>query len=307
MKIVFMGTPAFAVESAEAVRRSSHTIAAVVTVPDTPQGRGLAMRGSAVKTWALEYNLPLLQPASLKDPAFADTIKTIDPDCIVVVAFRILPPSIFSIPRRGAFNLHASLLPRYRGAAPINWAVMNGETETGVTTFFLKETVDTGTIILQERCPIGDDDTAGDVHDRLASIGAQLVVRTLDAIEADAVHPQKQDDSRATPAPKLNTEICRIDWTKSAAAVHNHVRGLSPFPGAWTTYDGKVLKIGRTRRTDVVRDAGAGSCAAVNGTLLVRCADRWLEIIEAQMEGRKRVAGAQLVQGRLVNDGDRLS
>ncbi len=305
MRVIFMGTPEFAVASAEAVRCSSHEIAAVVTVPDKPQGRGLAMRGSAMKEWALRYDLPLLQPASLRDPQFEASVRALAPDCIVVVAFQILPRSIFTIPARGAFNLHASLLPKYRGAAPINWAIINGERETGVTTFFLKEAVDTGTMIHQERCAIGDEETAGELHDRLAALGASVVVRTLDDISAGTARTTPQDDALACPAPKLTPENCRIDWHLPAAQVHNLVRGLSPHPGAWTTHDGARVKLFRTRLRTHPAAGAPGTIAVVEGAPCVRCGDGWIEMLEAQSEGRKRIEGSKYVQGHLINEGDR--
>ena len=228
-----MGTPDFAVPSLEILISNGFILQTVVTAPDRPQGRGLEVRPTPVKTAALRHGLPLLQPESLKDPSFVAAVSSLHPDLIVVVAFRILPREVFSIPRYGAFNLHASLLPQYRGAAPINWAIINGETTTGVTTFFLEEKVDTGGIILQAKLPIGSDDDAGSIHDKLARLGADAVLRTVRLIESGKPAPVPQDNTLATPAPKIFPNDCRIRWDMPAERVRNFIRGLSPFPAAW--------------------------------------------------------------------------
>lgn len=300
-----MGSPAFAVTCAEAVRESGHEIAAVVTVPDKPAGRGLKPRQSAVKTWALAHDLPVLQPASLRAPDFLDAIRALAADVFVVVAFKILPRELYAIPPRGAFNLHASLLPKYRGAAPINWAIINGEHETGVTTFFLQDKVDTGALILQERITIGEQETAGELHDRLATLGAGVVVRTLALIEAGTAIPQPQDESLACPAPKLTTETGHIVWSSEAQSIHNLVRGLAPSPGAWTTLHGKTFKIHRTQCTDLIPEpAYPGECVIEHGRLFVKTADVLIELMDVQLEGRARQSGAQFFQGRGVHGGD---
>jgi len=237
LKIVFFGTPGFAVESLDALVTNGFNVAGVVTMPDKPAGRGHRMFQSPVKEYALAHGLPLLQPVNLKDPEFQAELKAWGADLFIVIAFRMLPEAVWQMPPLGTFNLHASLLPRYRGAAPINWAVINGDTETGVTTFFLKHEIDTGDIIAQERVEILPGDNVGDVHDRLMSLGARLTVDTVNHIIAGDLTPIPQErllaGAEPTPAPKIFKETCLIDWTKPALQVHNLVRGLSPYPCAW--------------------------------------------------------------------------
>jgi methionyl-tRNA formyltransferase len=231
MKIVFMGTADFGIPTLETLKTNGYLPVTIVTVPDKPAGRGQKVSISPVKKFAVEHDIPLLQPEKMKDPEFIQSLINLKPDLFIVVAFRILPANVFTIPLLGSFNLHASLLPKYRGAAPIQWAIINGETETGVTTFFLDEKIDTGKIILQERIPIGPEDTTETIHDRLAEVGASVVLQTVKLIEDGKVETLVQDNTGATPAPKIFKEHCRIDWTKNAAEVHNFIRGLSPSPG----------------------------------------------------------------------------
>ena len=231
MRIVFFGTPEFAVESLDAIVNSRHEVAAVVTVPDRQAGRGQKVVFSAVKQYAVDHGLPLLQPEKLRDEAFLEALRGFGADMFVVVAFRMLPEAVWNMPPHGTFNLHASLLPRYRGAAPINWAIINGEKETGVTTFLLNHKIDEGSILLQERTPIAPDETAETLHDRLAAMGRQLVVRTLDAIADGTVEPQPQQ-GEACPAPKIFKDDCRIDFSRTPEEVDRFVRGLSPYPAA---------------------------------------------------------------------------
>ena len=240
-----MGTPGFAVPSVKALFNAHHKISAVVTVPDKAKGRGQKVAESEVKKFAVENFLPVLQPVSLKDPGFAFELESLRPDLIVVVAFRILPKSIFKIPKYGSINLHASLLPKYRGAATINWAIMNGERETGVTTFFLQEKVDTGSIIMQEKLDIAYDETAGTLHDRLMLLGAATLFSTVELIDSyDGKPPaHKQNNGEATGAPKIFKEDCRIDFNRSVDEVYDFIRGLSPYPGAYTEYNEKIIKI----------------------------------------------------------------
>ena len=247
MRIVFMGTPEFAVPSLKILLDNHQEVAAAVTVPDKPAGRGLQLSVSAVKQYALNYRIPVLQPTRMRDESFIRQLTELKPDLFVVVAFRILPPEVFSIPKLGAFNLHASLLPKYRGAAPINWAIIRGEKETGVTSFFLREKVDTGNIILQARVPIGSDETAGELHDKLADVGAEIVLHTVRLIEAGKISPKSQDEDLASLAPKIFKEDCKIDWQKPALDVHNLIRGLSPRPSAFTIYSGRSIKVYRTK------------------------------------------------------------
>ncbi len=305
MRIVFMGTPAFAVPSLERLVEHGYRPVAVVTGPDRPRGRGRKPTPTPVKEAALRLGIDrLLQPESVKDPAFADEIAALAPDVLVVVAFKILPPAVYTQARLGAFNLHGSLLPRYRGAAPIHRAVMAGETETGVTTFFLQQQVDTGAMILQRPMAIGPDETAGEVHDRMMYLGADAVLETVRRIEAGAAVAQPQDDTLATPAPKIFPEDARIPWARPAGAVHNHVRGLSPHPGAWTCHGETLLKVYRTRQA-----AGAGTPGTVleaGPRLLVACGEGAVEVLELQQEGRRRLKAAAFLNGYDLPAGARL-
>ncbi len=305
MRIVFMGTPAFAVPSLERLVEHGYRPVAVVTGPDRPRGRGRKPTPTPVKEAALRLGIDrLLQPESVKDPAFADEIAALAPDVLVVVAFKILPPAVYTQARLGAFNLHGSLLPRYRGAAPIHRAVMAGETETGVTTFFLQQQVDTGAMILQRPMAIGPDETAGEVHDRMMHLGADAVLETVRRIEAGAAVAQPQDDTLATPAPKIFPEDARIPWARPAGAVHNHVRGLSPHPGAWTCHGETLLKVYRTRQA-----AGAGTPGTVleaGPRLLVACGEGAVEVLELQQEGRRRLKAAAFLNGYDLPVGARL-
>jgi len=319
MNIIFMGTPAFAVPSLKKLCGTHHSVSAVVTAPDMPRGRGLRLAESEVKKFALSQSLKVIQPDSLNDEKFRREIINLRPDLIVVVAFRILPKEIFSIPTFGSINLHASLLPKYRGAAPINWAIINGERETGVTTFFLKEKVDTGNIILQKQCEISDDDNAGSLHDKLSLLGAELVCETIELIEKSggnvAVSPQ--DETRASPAPKITPEVCRINWQNSAANIHNLIRGLAPYPGAYTFQNGHKIKIflsalpsGSKATTSSVRGSEEtlpGSIRIRGDKLFVSSADGLLEILELQLEGRKRLSADEFLRGYRFRQNDRFN
>ncbi|MCL5020955.1 MAG: methionyl-tRNA formyltransferase [Bacteroidetes bacterium] len=306
MKIVFMGTPEFAVPSLRALVNSGYEIAAVVTNPDEPQGRGLKVLAPAIKDAANELGLPVVQVAALKEPGFADTLNDISPDLIVVVAFRILPKEIFTIPKLGTFNLHASLLPRYRGAAPINWAIVDGESETGVTTFFLDEKVDTGRIILQKKTTIGTDETAGELAGRLSAIGSDAVVETVKIIEGGRVQVIEQDGALASRAPKISKEDCLIEWSKPAGEVHNFIRGFSPEPAAFSYMKGKLLKLFKTKRTGVSATDQPGEISVVNGRLFVACADEKLEVLELQLEGKKKLDAREFVRGARIESDTRL-
>jgi methionyl-tRNA formyltransferase len=311
MRIIFMGTPEFALPSLKILLAHQYNIVAVATSPDKPQGRGQKLAPSPVKELALAYNLRVLQPEDLRAPDFVSTIAQLQPDLIVVVAFRILPREVFTVPRLGSFNLHASLLPRYRGAAPIQWALINGEEETGVTTFLLQEKVDTGSILLQARVRVGPDDTAGELHDRLADLGAQVVLQTVRLIELGSAQPYRQDDSLASLAPKIFKEDCSIEWKKSAREIHNFVRGLSPLPCAWTTYGGKTLRIYRTILIDPSASADSedvpGTLVRVEKDLvLVQTGRGLISIIELQQEGRRRMKIAEFLRGHELSIGERL-
>jgi len=299
MNIIFMGTPGFAVPSLKALFNSHHKISAVVTVPDKAKGRGQKVAESEVKKFAVENFLPVLQPVSLKDPGFAFELESLRPDLIVVVAFRILPKSIFKIPKYGSINLHASLLPKYRGAAPINWAIMNGERETGVTTFFLQEKVDTGSIIMQEKLDIAYDETAGTLHDRLMLLGAETLFSTVELIESyDGKPPvHKQNNGEATGAPKIFKEDCRIDFNRSVDEVYDFIRGLSPYPGAYTEYNEKIIKIYGAVKSRWDSLKGPGRFFIKEEKLYVSCLNEFLEITELQMEGKKRMNSREFLNG----------
>lgn len=299
MNIIFMGTPEFAVPSLNVLLSSHHKISAVVTVPDKPKGRGQHLSQSDVKKFAVAAGLSILQPVSLKDTEFTEEIKELSPDLIVVVAFRILPKNIFKIPKFGSINLHASLLPKYRGAAPINWAVINGERETGVTTFFLQEKVDTGSIIMQKSIDIGIEDNAGTVHDKLMRVGAQTVFDTVDLIKNTNGMPpvSKQNNGEATPAPKIFKEDCRIDFDRSVDKVYDFIRGLSPYPGAFTVYNGKLIKIFSAIKSHWDSLKGPGRFFIKEGKLYVSTLNEFLEITELQMEGKRRMSSAEFLNG----------
>ena len=300
-----MGTPDFAVPSLEALIAAGYPIVTVVTGADKPRGRGQRLTPTPVKELALRHSLPLLQPSSVKDPSFAAALRACAPDLAVVVAFRILPREVFSIPSRGTFNLHASLLPRYRGAAPINWALINGDEETGVSTFFLEDAVDTGNVLLQETLPIGPEDDAGIVHDRLALMGARLVVETVRRIEAGSIIPQPQLDRLASPAPKIFREQCRIDWSSPGHHIHNFVRGLSPYPAAWTMHQGRVLKVYRTCVTRLPSTDPPGTVRANGEALTVSSSDVVLQITELQQEGHRKMSTAEFLRGYRMETGER--
>lgn len=304
MRVIFMGTPEFATASLAAILDAGHTVPLVVTTPDRTRGRGLKLVPSDVKRFALDRGLSVSTPESLKDPAFVDEVRAAQADVICVVAFRILPEVVYAIPPLGAFNLHGSLLPRYRGAAPINWAIINGDVETGVTTFFLQKSVDTGAIIMRRAIPIGPEMTAGELHDVMMHVGAEVVVETLARIEQGEAQPMAQDDAAATPAPKIFRDDCRIDWRRPAERVHDFIRGLSPHPGAFAMHGGRVLKIYRSR-VEPSRRIEAGCIAAEHGRLLVGTATAALEIDEVQAEGRRAMPTAEFLRGFRFDEGER--
>jgi len=303
--IVFFGTAEFGIPAITTLLRNEYPIVTIVTALDKPAGRGRQLASSPVKQFALEHQLRLLQPEKLRDKEFIEQISALKPDLFVVVAFRILPPEVFTIPRLGSFNLHASLLPRYRGAAPINWAIIRGERETGVTTFFLRENVDTGNVILQARTPIGPEETAGELHDRLAEIGGEIVLHTVRLIESGKAGSRPQDESTVSNAPKISREDCRIDWTKSTSEIHNNIRGLSPRPCAFTYHEKTLLKIYRA----TIRSTGTkGSPGEITGTgknLLVSAKDGTIEVLEIQQEGKKHHTAEEFLRGSRLKPGDR--
>lgn len=298
-----MGTPDFAVESLRALVDGGYNVVAVVTMPDKPAGRGHQLQYSAVKQYALSVGLPLLQPERLKDEDFLAQLKLYNADLQIVVAFRMLPEVVWNMPRLGTFNLHASLLPQYRGAAPINWAVMNGDHETGATTFMLQHEIDTGNIILQERLPIAADENVGSVHDRLMLMGAGLVTRTVDAIiEADnqglPVHTVPQDNTiELRPAPKIFKDTCAINFSQSAEQVRNHIRGLSPYPAAWISQLPLSHPLAEFLQGAKVYKAAVTQHAEQKGHIIVPCADGYIDLLELQLPGKKRMEAAALLNG----------
>lgn len=302
-RIVFMGTPEFAVASLDALVKAGFNIAGVVTAPDKPAGRGMQLQQSAVKKYALDHNLKVLQPEKLKSPEFLEELRNLQADLQVVVAFRMLPEVVWNMPPKGTINLHGSLLPKYRGAAPINWAVINGEKETGVTTFKLKHEIDTGDIYLQESFAIGENETAGQVHDKMKETGAQLLVKTVNGIFENSLSekPQRTQSSSATPlphAPKIFTETCKIDFSKSCVEVHNLIRGLSPFPGAFTLFQGKTLKIFSSEKLNSVPNGEPGTFSTDQKTYLhFNCADGAIAALEIQIEGKKKMKTEDFLRG----------
>ncbi len=317
IKIVFFGTPEFAVASLDALVAKGADIAAVVTMPDKPAGRGHKMYQSDVKKYAEAHGLPLLQPANLKDPQFIDVLQAIGADLFIVIAFRMLPQAVWQMPPLGTFNLHASLLPKYRGAAPINWAVMNGETETGVTTFMLKHEIDTGDILSQRKIEILPTDNVGDVHDRLMAIGAEEVVKTVEMIAAGTAKPMPQPEGEFTPAPKIFKEDCHIDWSQNTETIHNQVRGLSPYPAAYTfIHDANGKQVCAKIFVSAVRPftvdgvqgmtsggkIDSGKVNVLKNSMYVMTGDTdchgcCIEILELQPAGKKRMTAEAFLAG----------
>lgn len=296
LRIIYLGTPDFAAESFRALVEGGYNVVACVTMPDKPAGRGHHLQFSPVKQYALEQNIPVLQPVSLKDEVFLEELRSYHADLQIVVAFRMLPEVVWNMPRLGTFNLHASLLPEYRGAAPINWAVINGDKETGITTFFLKHAIDTGNIILQEKISIGPDENVGSVHDRLMLLGASLVCQTVNLIlqseeTGTPVPTTPQPDSEALrPAPKIFKETCEIDFTKTSQEVHDFVRGLSPYPAAWCN-----LHVGE--RVFENTKIYAVEMASQPGPLSVKTADGYVNVLELQIPGKKRLSARDFLNG----------
>ena len=306
LRIVFMGTPEFAVASLRRLVDEGYNIVAVVTTPDKPAGRGQKLHESDVKVAAKELGLPILQPERLRDEAFVEAMRELQPDLGIVIAFRMLPEIIWAMPKYGTFNLHASLLPQYRGAAPINWAVINGEQKTGITTFLLNHEIDKGAIIGQMEMPIGEDDTVGTMYDKLMVSGCDLVVDTVERIAAGDYTATEQmhiDESTLKPAPKIFKEDCRIDWSWEGRRIVNFVRGLSPYPAAWTPMfiDGKEQGSAKIFRATFAAAQHSQSAGAVysdgKGSLKVACADGWVEIHELQVAGKRRMATRDLLLG----------
>ena len=298
MKIVFMGTPEFAVPCLERLLSEGHEVLAAFAQPDKPKGRKMQLTPPPVKEAALALGIQVEQPATLRGNDALETLRKYAPECIVVVAYgKILPPEILALPARGCINVHASLLPKYRGAAPYQWAVLNGETETGVTTMRMAEGVDTGDMLLRRRCAIPEDMTAGELHDALARLGADTLAETLRLLQAGRITPQPQDHAQATHAPMLGKALSPMDWRKSAAALHNQVRGLNPWPGAEAVLCGKRLKIHRSRISDLPPDLPPGAITMDANRVLAACGVGALELLEVQPEGKRAMDAMEYLRG----------
>ncbi len=313
LRIIFLGTPEFAVTSLDRIVKEGYNVVGVVTMPDKPAGRGHHNLHSPVKTYALEHGLNLMQPVRLKDEQFVESLRALNANLFVVIAFRMLPEVVWSMPELGTFNLHASLLPDYRGAEPINWAVINGETETGVTTFFLKHEIDTGDIIRQESVEILPTDNVGDVHDKLMYLGADLTLDTLAHIVEGDLAPVAQEClmkpvAGPKPAPKIFKDTCHVDWNRPAEAVHNLIRGLSPYPAAWSEIADNSLATGKQLKifaSEIVPHAGnlmPGKVTADDGRFFVDCADGRIELLEVQIQGKRRMSASEFLRGVKFDD-----
>ena len=302
-RIVFMGTPEFAVASLDALLKAEANIVAVITAPDKPGGRGMELQQSAVKKYAVANNIPVLQPEKLKNEDFLTELESFNADLQIVVAFRMLPEFVWNMPANGTINLHGSLLPHYRGAAPINWAVINGEKETGVTTFLLQQRIDTGNVLLQETIPIAREDNVGIVHDRMMLVGAKLLVKTIDAYAKGELQPKPQEnfgieEAQIKHAPKIHTADCKINWEKTAEENYNFIRGLSPYPAAFTELHGKKLKIFSAIVAEQTERLTNGAASTDSKTFLsFQCIDAALHITELQLEGKKRMPVEDFLRG----------
>lgn len=299
MKIVFMGTPDFAVASLDALKNEGFDIVGVVTAADKPAGRGQKLSESAVKKYAIEHGLKVLQPLKLKDPAFIEELQALNADLQVVVAFRMLPEVVWNMPKKGTINLHGSLLPQYRGAAPINHAIINGEKESGVTTFFLKQEIDTGDVIFSESTPITEDDTAGTLHDKLMNIGAGLIVKTVKAIESGNYQEVPQPmNTELKMAPKIFKDFCEVNWNQDNQTVFNHIRGLSPYPTAFTFLNDKTLKIFKVEKENITPTVNAGDYETDGKTFLKFASNNgYIKLLELQLEGKKRMLVDEFLRG----------
>ena len=309
LRIIFMGTPEFAVASLDALVKAEYNIVGVITAPDKPGGRGMQLQQSAVKKYAVEHNLKVLQPEKLKNPEFLAELKALQADLQIVVAFRMLPEVVWNMPPMGSVNLHGSLLPQYRGAAPINWAVINGEKETGVTTFKLKHEIDTGDILLKESFSIGENDTAGEVHDKMKEIGAAVLVKTVKGLVDGSLKETSQDSGLTTQdsqllkhAPKINTETCKINWSQPVENVFNLVRGLSPYPAAFTIMNEKMLKIYKAKKEVIIPKHSEGEYETDGKTFLkLACTNGYLHLLEIQLEGKKKMSVEEFLRGYRFN------
>ncbi len=302
IKIVFMGTPDFAVTILDSIAKSNFNVVGVITAPDKPAGRGRKINESAVKKYAVANNLNILQPTNLKDEAFLSELKALDANLQIVVAFRMLPKVVWSMPKLGTFNLHASLLPQYRGAAPINWAIINGEKETGVTTFFIDDKIDTGEIILQKKCDINDTESAGELHDKLMYLGADLVIETVKHIQSDTIKTTKQPDSTTLKsAYKIHKSTCQINWADSIDNIYNHIRGLSPYPGAWTTLKNDIdeisLKIFKVNKLIEDHNFKTGEIISTKKEMKVAVVGGYILLEEIQLPGKRKMKTVDVLNG----------
>lgn len=297
LKIIFLGTPEFAVESLDKLVTNGYNVVATVTMPDKQAGRGHHLIQSDVKKYAVEHNIPVLQPTNLKHPEFIEELRKYEADLFIVIAFRMLPEVVWSMPRLGTFNLHASLLPKYRGAAPINWAVINGDKQTGVTTFFLKHEIDTGDICQQRSIDIDANENVGSVHDRLMHLGAEMVISTVDSIIAGSLKTEPQPEGEFIPAPKIFKDTCKINWSQPRECVRNLIRGLSPYPAAWTNIvdfnnNKSTIKIFDSKICDDIvntEDFKVGDIIIMKNRMAIKCQDGMLEILDLQLSGKKRM------------------
>ena len=307
LRIVFMGTPEFAVGILDTIIKNNYEVVGVITAADKPAGRGQKIKYSAVKEYALEKNLPLLQPTNLKDPAFLDELKALNANLQIIVAFRMLPKLVWEMPKYGTFNLHASLLPNYRGAAPINWAIINGETKTGVTTFYIDDKIDTGAMILSAETAIDPDENAGQLHDKLMVLGSQTVVNTLKLIETGKVNPIIQEDrSEIKTAYKLDKDNCKIDWSKSVNEIHNQIRGLSPYPVAWCIIKDNNqewnVKIYESKIQTEKHSLPIGTIQTTKKEIRVAVSNGFLQIVSLQFPGKKKMTASELLNGMTFSD-----
>jgi len=306
-KIVFMGTPQFAVESLKNVHESGYTIVGVICPPDRPAGRGHKLKACDVKKYALSQNFNILQPEKLKNADFLNELKSLEADLFIIVAFRMLPKEVWSMPKYGTFNIHGSLLPQYRGAAPINWAIINGETKTGVTSFFIDEKIDTGATLLYKECEIGENDNVGDIHDKLMVLGAELATETCNAIFSNNVKPEIQEESsELKEAPKLFKDNCRIDWTKDTFSIHNHIRGLSPYPVAWTKFtqeglEDLIMKIHKSNHTICEHEKEIADIEFCKTDLKIYTIDGYISVIEIQAPGKKKMDIKSFLNGYTIS------
>jgi methionyl-tRNA formyltransferase len=317
MKIVFMGTPEFAIPSLNELLKSKHEVIAVVSGPDKERGRGRQISFTPIKEFALKHDVEVLNPFSLHEEEFINRLKELEPDLFIIVAFRILPKEVYTIPKYGSFNLHGSLLPKYRGAAPIQWALINGDKETGVTTFFLEDKVDTGNIILQEKIAIENDDDYGSLYEKMMALGANTVIKTVEMIEAQNFNLTSQEDLLASPAPKISKELCQINWNKSAEEIHNLVRGLSPYPSAYFAIEGtnykvfKTLVLNNTEHEKLEANnslyaefysQSPGKIFQTKKEIFVKTGNGVLQILDLQPEGRKRMNAEDFLRGNSLLD-----